>query len=170
MLSLGRQMEDAVRESAKKVEALKGWNPKRQLLSQHLNCHSTLVRHTTRFSLGKSKERSGPSRQPLHEQALCFIESFGLSVEKVVLKSKDDSVVELNYSSPSFPTRQDTSVNETLYLLEKFGVSDECYHELTMIHPNLPRSYKVKNIRSSVSSAECRHSQIAGIAEVLWGV
>ena len=76
-----------------------------------------------------------------------------------MLKSKDDSVVELNYSSPSSPTdtatdpEQDTSVDETLYLLEKCGVSDELYHELTMIHPNLPRSYKVKNIRSSVSSA-----------------
>ena len=61
-----------------------------------------------------------------------------------MLKSKDNSVAELNYSSPSSPTdtatdpEQDTSVDETLYLLEKFGVSDECYHELTMIHPNLP--------------------------------
>lgn len=44
-------------------------------------------------------------------------------------------------------------MDETLYLLEKFGVSDECYHELTMLHPNLPRSYKVKNARSSVSAA-----------------
>ena len=61
-----------------------------------------------------------------------------------MLKSKDNSVAELNYSSPSSPTdtatdpEQDTSVDETLYFLEKFGVSDECYHELTMIHPNLP--------------------------------
>ena len=76
-----------------------------------------------------------------------------------MLKSKDDSVVELNYSSPSSPTdmatdpEQDTSVDETLDLLETFEVSDELYHELTMIHPNLPRLYKVKNIRSSVSSA-----------------
>ena len=123
---------------------------KRQLLSEHLSRHSTLVRHTTRFSLGKG--------QTAAEQALCFIETFGLSVEKVVLKSKDDSVVELNYSSPSSladtatDPEQDTSVDET-YLLEKFGVSDECYHELTMIRPNLPRSYKVRNIRSNVSSA-----------------
>ena len=158
VLSLGRQMEEAVRESAKKDEALK------RVESEKAALEST---SQLPFNLGKTydevqprqKKRKVRTIKTAAEQALCFIESFGLSVEKVVLKSKDDSVVELNYSSPSSPTNtatdpeQDTSVDETLYLLEKFGVSDECYHELTMIHPNLPRSYKVKNIRSSVSSA-----------------
>ena len=39
------------------------------------------------------------------------------------------------------------------YLLEKFGVSDEFYHELSMLHPQFPRSYKVKGARKDIS--EC---------------
>ena len=48
-------------------------------------------------------------------------------------------------------TTEPESVSETLYLLEKFGVSDECYHELTMLHPSLPQSYKVKAVRNDIS-------------------
>ena len=66
----------------------------------------------------RQKQRKVRTIKTAAEQALCFIKSFGLSVEKVVLKSKDDSVVELNYSSPSSPTdtaidpEQDTSVSK----------------------------------------------------------
>ena len=45
---------------------------------------------------------------------------------------------------PPPPTRQTIPSSEalaqTLYLLERFGVSDEFYHELAMAHPSLPRS------------------------------
>ncbi len=43
------------------------------------------------------------------------------------------------------------SVKETLYLLEKFGISDECYHELAILNPQLPRLYKVKNARTAIT-------------------
>ena len=69
---------------------------------------------------------------------------------KEVVSKSPDNTVEINYSSPSSSagcsgdsTSNSESISETLYLLEKFRVSDECYHELTMIHPQLPRSYKV---------------------------
>ena len=85
--------------------------------------------------------------------------TFGLTLEKVVLKSTNNSEVEINYSSPSSRSNHEISVSqsecidETLYLLEKFGVSDEFYHELSMLHPQLPRSYKVKGARKDIS--EC---------------
>ena len=93
------------------------------------------------------------------EQALWFVRTFGLTVEKVVLKSPQDHKVDINYADvPSTSTgicaeqtTEPESVSETLYLLEKFGVSDECYHELTMLHPSLPRSYKVKAVRNDIS-------------------
>ena len=44
------------------------------------------------------------------------------------------------------------SIHETLSLLEKFGVSDEFYHELSMHHPSLARSYKVKQLRKELTS------------------
>ena len=33
----------------------------------------------------------------------------------------------------------DKKIYQTLYLLERFGVSDQFYHELLMINPTLPR-------------------------------
>jgi hypothetical protein len=45
----------------------------------------------------------------------------------------------------------DEHINETLFLLEKFGVSDLFYHELSMLYPQLPRSYKVKECRRNIS-------------------
>ena len=61
-------------------------------------------------------------------------------------------VVNLNYLCPpatGSESEEDEddlpdTVKETLYLLERFGVSDECYHELAMLHPQLPRLYKIK--------------------------
>ncbi len=75
------------------------------------------------------------------EQALSFVRSFGLSVEKVVLRSPT-KLIELTYdlpessagcssSSSTAVNKETENVDETLLLLERFGVSDECYHEMT---------------------------------------
>ena len=54
--------------------------------------------------------------------------------------------MELSYGEPS--TSAPTSpamppdgekVQQVLYLLERFGISDQFYHELSMINPSLPR-------------------------------
>ncbi len=66
------------------------------------------------------------------EQALSFVKSFGLSVEKVVLRSPT-KIVELKYdipessagcssSSTTAAAGETENVDETLYLLERFGV------------------------------------------------
>ena len=34
--------------------------------------------------------------------------------------------------------------------MDRFGVSDACYHELTQIFPDIPRSYRVKRQRQSL--------------------
>jgi hypothetical protein len=40
-----------------------------------------------------------------------------------------------------------------LYLLDKFAVSDELYHEFTMLVPSLPRSYVIRRIRKQLSDS-----------------
>ena len=68
-------------------------------------------------------------------------------------------IVNLNYLCPpatGSESEEDEddlpdTVKETLYLLERFGVSDECYHELAMLHPQLPRLYKIKNARRDIT-------------------
>ena len=97
------------------------------------------------------------------EQALSFVKTFGLSVEKVVLRSPT-KIVELTYdlpessagcssSSSTAADKETGNVDETLILLERFGVSDECYHEMTQLFPELPRSYVVKNERKDISQS-----------------
>ena len=45
-----------------------------------------------------------------------------------------------------------TPTLQSLNLLERYGVSDEFYHELFMLFPELPRSYHVKRVRHDMSS------------------
>ena len=59
-------------------------------------------------------------------------------------------------SSQSGSSCQSTSsshdLHRVVYLLERFGISDAFYHELTMITPSLPRSYKIKEAQQKLTS------------------
>ena len=43
------------------------------------------------------------------------------------------------------------AVNEVLYTKEWFGISDQAYHELSMVNEYLPRSWKVKKQRNEMN-------------------
>jgi hypothetical protein len=43
-------------------------------------------------------------------------------------------------------------IESLLYIIDKFGVSDEFIHELTMITDGLPKSYLVKQCRTELNS------------------
>ena len=43
-------------------------------------------------------------------------------------------------------------MEEVLFLMDRFGVSDEFYHNLTMIFDGLPRSYLVKQCKSNLNA------------------
>ena len=49
-------------------------------------------------------------------------------------------------------------VLQVLYLLDKFGVGDTFYHEMSMVQPSLPRSYKVKQARLECNSSVELHT------------
>ncbi len=44
-------------------------------------------------------------------------------------------------------------VYQILYLLDYFAISDEAYHELSMLIPECPRSYLVKRARSALNAS-----------------
>ena len=48
---------------------------------------------------------------------------------------------------------EDKEVGKVLFYLDRFAVSDEFYHELSMIHSSLPRSYLVKQARTRMNAA-----------------
>ena len=149
-------------ESRKKDLALKKLREEKCEL-QMMSAAATTVDHGKTYDEveERQKKRKVKSIRTAAEQALIFTNSFGLTVERVVLRSPNNELVELKYSSssvspsPGCSSSNDPSefIDETLYLLEKFGVSDECYHELTQYYPQLPRSYKIKNIRKIISDS-----------------
>ena len=99
------------------------------------------------------------------QYVLSFVDSFGLTVENIAMSnSATGTPLTLTYqpsssssgsslpsstnssSSPSFSQNQlcsNDTLYQTLYLLDRFGVSDEFYHELAMAHPSLPRSVEI---------------------------
>ncbi len=77
------------------------------------------------------------------EQALSFVKRFGFSVEKVVLRSPT-KLIELTYdlpessagcssSSSTAAYKETENIDDALFLLERFGVFDKCYHEMTQL-------------------------------------
>lgn len=50
------------------------------------------------------------------------------------------------------------AVMNTLYLLDRFGVSDQFYHELSMIYPSLEHSYRVKEALTTLNSDVVIHN------------
>ena len=92
------------------------------------------------------------------EKATWFLETFGLELHSISVKpvpcpqsppshesaGASEDVISLRFSGQKQP---ESSVRQTLYLLERFGVSDKFYHELLMRFPSLPRLYSVKRTR-----------------------
>ena len=41
----------------------------------------------------------------------------------------------------------------TIYLMDSFNVSDKFYHELSMVQPTIPRSHRIKRVRSELNQS-----------------
>ena len=97
----------------------------------------------------------------LSRQALWFAHSFGLELEYVQFRkvtSESSLKVSLKASpsneSPPTKTQEDFNrVHQILYLLDKFAVSDEVYHELQMLSSNLPPTHRVKQARKALNES-----------------
>ena len=143
------------------------------------------------------KEKKIKNVRERAQEALYFLELFGLKVE--TLKVKDDkgenynlniglstlgndeqqddtnrSLNSLGYDALSESEKE--TVEELLFLLDKFGVGDEFYHEMTMAKygEELPRSYLVKQLRSTLNRS-CfiiptlvRHMERSILLKISW--
>lgn len=84
--------------------------------------------------------------------ALRFADTFNIDLLSVVFHTKkNNEIIKIQYQQnnekeviPAQTTIVDsssiTTLQQVLYLLDKFAVSDEFYHELAMLFPSLPRS------------------------------
>uniref|UniRef100_A0A1X7T8Z9 Uncharacterized protein n=2 Tax=Amphimedon queenslandica TaxID=400682 RepID=A0A1X7T8Z9_AMPQE len=101
------------------------------------------------------------------KNALWFTGTYDINLVDISYKSSDDKKLVLKYNRSPLPSITADSVaeaaeghgsQEILDLLDRFGVSDEFYHELTMLYPELPRSYLIKKERSKiVATTDIRH-------------
>ncbi|CAB3998260.1 Hypothetical predicted protein [Paramuricea clavata] len=111
-----------------------------------------------KFHEGGKKQQSRKLRflKNKTQCALWFCESFGLKLTSIKLQDEKGTISSLNYQE-SPPSISDLSCDDhsnlekVLFLLDKFCVSDEIYHELTLVSEELPRSYLIKQLRSNLN-------------------
>ena len=136
-----------------------------------------------RISDVKKKSRTLNCFLSRAKTALWFAESFGLNVANINVTEK---TIEITHSvslseSNNVPGRNEISdtesekqkgfhglslsekdkVEEILFLLDKFYVNDEFYHEVAMLDCQLPRSYLIKQRRDQLNKM-CSISRLPG--------
>lgn len=91
------------------------------------------------------------------QRALWFCKSFGLDLEEIKFQDNDGAhhSIRYNSSTPSgyknLSEDDKNTIEQLLFLLDKFCVGDEVYHELSMISEGLPKSYLVKQKRNQMN-------------------
>ena len=96
------------------------------------------------------------------EQALWFSQTFGLQLSSVTFKDGSGRSHEIDYENQDgrktpyndLSKEEKEKVQQVLFLMDSFCVSEAAYHELTMVDggENLPRSYLVKQCKTNLNS------------------
>ena len=84
------------------------------------------------------------------ECALWFLDMYGLKLDSLTLKDDKEEQHGINFGSLS--DSEKLSLEKVLYLLDRFYVSDACYHELSVVCDGLPKSYLIKQLRSDMNA------------------
>ena len=94
------------------------------------------------------------------QQAMWFVESFGLSLDTVYMKDKEGIQYTLSYAEESgkksfgnLPQEEQEKVKQILFLLDKFCIGEAAYHEITMLPEGegLPKSYLVRQCKENLN-------------------
>lgn len=108
--------------------------------------------------------------------ALWFSKSFGLEVESLIVREVKSGVKHNVITSKTTTDQENdkgfdalsdddkSKVEKVLFLLDRFCVGDNFYHELSMVIDGLPKSYLVKQRRSQLNDL-CHISPLPGEQE-----
>ena len=88
--------------------------------------------------------------------ALWFGESFGFKLSQINFKDDKGGNYSVDYNTPpdgssGLSEDDQCDLEKVLFLLDKFCVGDECYHELSILSEDLPRSNLIKQKRSDLN-------------------
>ncbi|VDI54779.1 Hypothetical predicted protein [Mytilus galloprovincialis] len=100
--------------------------------------------------LGKSQRYA--KMQTLKTQsakALWFAETYGLTPKNLVFETEhgEDINIRFGEQTESQSENDEIRLKEILFLLDKFAISDQAYHEIAMKTNDLPKFYLIKNCR-----------------------
>ena len=103
------------------------------------------------------------------QKALWFMEQFGLNIQSLDVLQTDRVQHRIDFTKSGSdsdpcshpPDNKNCDIEKVLYLMDKFGVSEDFYHELTMVFNSLPRSYLVKNCKQNLNS-KCHLTKTPG--------
>ena len=124
----------------------------------------------------KKKSRTLTAFMSRAKTALWFAKSFGLELQSLTVSELKTGLKHTlttegqdpcSESSNGFDTlseEEKSRVEKVLFLLDKFCVGDNFYHELTMVVDGLPKSYLVKQRRSQLNDI-CHIISTPGEAE-----
>ena len=99
--------------------------------------------------------------------ALWFCKSYGLELKSIEFQDQDGGSHTIDYresitrGSYDKLSQDDNKIEQVLFLMDKFCVGDEVYHELSMITEGLPKSYLVKQLRTNLNKT-CHIERTAG--------
>ncbi len=117
---------------------------------EFLNCNSKKINEVGNKQKGR-KRRLPKNRA---QCALWFCRSFGLELTHIKLQDEDGCSYPLyfnNHDNATPPTDyledDKNNLEKILFLLDKFCVGDEVYHEFTTLSEDLPKSYLIKPLR-----------------------
>ena len=106
------------------------------------------------------------------EKALWFAKTFGLDLQSAIFKDEHGENHTLTYSENVRRSYKDLTeadqqkVKNILFILDKFCIGDEAYHELSMVDGNeeLPRSYLIKQCKDELNKL-CHITRTPGSAQ-----
>ena len=141
-----KELDEISVELSKYIEALEKGN-------EMLKCQGKQIHEVG----SKQKTRKLKLLKHKAQCALWFSKTFGLEVESITFKDGDNNQYNVEYTDSergySKLSEADRSkLEQVLFLLDKFCVGDEVFHELSISsNGSLPKSYLIKQLRSDLN-------------------
>ena len=153
-LTIQKEQKIIELEHALSLEKEKAENLKRELPSQSTAC--TNVKGQKRKNWDEYSSRHKRRKlEDVSNKAKRAINDDQFQVEGVTLRNKDTGIVQFVETSIAAETENKENnpgcLEQVLYTKERFGISDAAYHELSMVTPQLPRSWKLKQQSKSLN-------------------
>ena len=117
------------------------------------------------LSLSQNKGRTLKTYISRAESALWFSKHFGFVLESMLVETLDSTANsepgEMKNRYNSLTEQEKTQIEEILFVLDKFCVSDSFYHEFNVITNGLPKSYLIQQCRNDLNKL-CRIDPLLG--------